>query len=341
MSITIESFGANGTTMQLDTDHSSSWLANIFQPYVMPFTGDGNDELVDDHLDWRFLGVCSLKSKTYGLMDVAFFQISSNSEDKTRMGTMIVDDSFTPTPSTTNPLISCIATGDTTSSSPNNSDTTESNHSDEYPRSNNCKRIIVMSSDTQAIKFSSHQAYYIFPSDAIVETVNDSAPYEVFCSFHVMVPNQQRQLGYVIDPSDHVSNNMSPLDNQRCYTNSPSSSLLLETMPDIKMEQTTSSVTIDGSLIIHLSISGLSKELYSNIKETVAGFETTYGKMIQLMKLHTEGVSHRQAELQILDGNHASRTKKVTSDLKTTKNKRKGKLISSWINEFTNFFFFI
>jgi hypothetical protein len=42
------------------------------------------------------------------------------------------------------------------------------------------------------------------------------------------------------------------------------------------------------------------------------------------MKFHTEGVSHRHAELLVVNGKNGNRSKKATVETKTSKGKRKG-----------------
>lgn len=43
-----------------------------------------------------------------------------------------------------------------------------------------------------------------------------------------------------------------------------------------------------STLTTHLALSAVSQGLYSIIKETVAGFEAAYGKMIQLVSLASQ-----------------------------------------------------
>lgn len=42
------------------------------------------------------------------------------------------------------------------------------------------------------------------------------------------------------------------------------------------------------------------------------------------MKFHTESVSHRHAELLVVNGNNGTRSKRSTVETKTNKGKRKG-----------------
>ncbi|ORZ21478.1 hypothetical protein BCR42DRAFT_407618 [Absidia repens] len=302
MSTTTESTKVLDTTLQLETDdQSTSWLANIFRPFLMPFDGSSGEPESSDRFDWRFLGVSSLKSSTYGVSEVSFFQIigSSLKQNSSLSVEAGEGESYTSSPSTTSRVSTQTNAGGVSKMEPQQYHSTKTNEA--YTTSMSTNNTIVMALNTQVFKPSKRQLYYIFPCDAIVETVNETPPYE----------------------SPPISR---LLDNQQGYTDIPSSSLLLTVATDVKTEQPSisASTTNDESSITHLSLSGISQELYMMIKDSVAGFETAYGKMIQLMKFHTEGVSHRHAELLVVGGNNGTRSKKPTADPKTSRGKRKG-----------------
>jgi hypothetical protein len=65
--------------------------------------------------------------------------------------------------------------------------------------------------------------------------------------------------------------------------------------PDVKTEQSINNrvALADDLPVTHVSLSGISKELYSIIKETVAEFETTYRNMMQLVSLKSAGMIDR------------------------------------------------
>ncbi|CAO3588200.1 unnamed protein product [Absidia cylindrospora] len=325
MSTTTESTKVLDTTLQLETDdQNTSWLASIFRPFLMPFDGGSGEPEASDRFDWRFLGVSSLKSSKYGISEVSFFQIIGSSAKQNPPPSVQAGagESFTSWPSTTSRVSAMTNVGGVSKMEPQQYHSTETNEA--HTTSMHTNNTIVMSLNTQVFKPSKRQLYYIFPCDAIVETVNETPPYEVFCSFHSLNFSPTNNKDMVANTV--VTTNISPLDNQQGYTDIPSSSLLLTVAADVKTEQDSipALTTTGESSITHLSLSGISQELYLMIKESVAGFETAYGKMIQLMKFHTEGVSHRHAELSVVGGNNGTRSKKSAAELKTSRGKRKG-----------------
>ncbi|SAL97045.1 hypothetical protein [Absidia glauca] len=323
MSTTLESPKALDLALQLDADQRTSWLAHLFRPF--------SNEGMEDLLDWRFLGISSLKSSTFGIDEVSFFELSE--PWKKQQDQPVKDESSTPSIATNSEDSLMMGNGQsTTTTRVRNTTAAHSN------------RTVVMSLDTQVFKPSKRQVYYLFPSDAIVEKMSETPPYEVstnlkksvngiiskhlfssfvmphvdqlFCSFHAL-DGIQKQQG--IGMAEHPSG--SSLDKQQCYTDFPSSPLLSDTTtPDVKMQH---SVIKASLLTTHLSLSGISKELYLILKDSVSRFEVAYEKMVQLMKLHTQGLSHRCAELLLTDG-HLVQPKKPKSELKINKGKRKG-----------------
>lgn len=121
---------------------------------------------MDDLLDWRFLGVSALKSSTFGIEEVSFFELSVPLKKQQDQQTTTQDESCPPS----------ITTGDSFMKGKSDQSTTTHPRNTAVTHSN---KTVVMSLDTQVFKPSKRQPYYLFPSDAIVEKVSQTPPYEV------------------------------------------------------------------------------------------------------------------------------------------------------------------
>ncbi|CAO3596169.1 unnamed protein product [Absidia cylindrospora] len=305
MATVFESSRAPNTSLQPDTDHSSSWLGSIFKPFEAPLDFEDDGIQVSDHYHWRYLGVSCLKSEKYGTLEVPFFQVFESITKQV------------PTPGISSKQSTLTLA---TTSLPNH---------DQHPA---CiepfpnHSIVVISLNTQIFKPSKRQQYYIFPCDSIVETVNKSPPYELFCSFYT--------ISFIHGLESSNNNNTSSSHAKDSSSNDQGSQIdlsllpsLLAHTPEIKTEQQRNNNKQDllpDPSIAHVSLSGVSKELYIILKETVAVFETTYRSMMQLLEFHTQGISNRHSEYLVVGGTNETRTSKSSSEVKPSKSKRKG-----------------
>jgi hypothetical protein len=121
---------------------------------------------MEDLLDWRFLGISTLKSSTFGIDEVSFFELSE--PWKKQQDQPVKGESSTPSIATNSEDSLMMGSGQSTTTTRVRNITAE--HS---------SRTVVMSLDTQVFKPSKRQVYYLFPSDAIVEKMSETPPYEV------------------------------------------------------------------------------------------------------------------------------------------------------------------
>ncbi|KAI9303145.1 hypothetical protein BJ944DRAFT_268872 [Cunninghamella echinulata] len=294
--MSIESSNENSETVQIN-DQSSSWLTNLFQPFVLT-TNDLNEQKDDRG---QFLGVCGLRTNSHGSLNVAFFLVPYNPSYS-------CSDTATTINSTIHQLYNNneIVTKNTSNSSSISAYSLFDNNSN---NNNNMKYNVVMSLDTQTKTLSKHQHLYLFPSNALVETVNENAPYELFCSFHI----DDNQLVNSINKNQH-----SKIEKQTSYTSLQH--LSTKSNPSgIKSPSPSQDTINENRYVIHLSLFNIPKDLYLAIKQTVADFEVYYNTIIKLMKIHTEGVSNRQKELLAME--KVTRTKKSSESVMTVESK--------------------
>jgi hypothetical protein len=130
---------------------------------------------VSELYDWRFLGLSNIKSNTYGVAEVGFFQIFNSrlkavkEQQPPLTPATVTEDAFTPTSAPIADDSAVSATMSTGEGDP----VTDDRPSNQRPYS------LVVSCNTQIFKPSNQQPYYIFPHNAIVETVTQVPPYEV------------------------------------------------------------------------------------------------------------------------------------------------------------------
>ncbi|CAO3637502.1 unnamed protein product [Cunninghamella echinulata] len=298
--MSIESSNENSETVQTKDDQSSSWLTNLFQPFVLT-TNDLNEQ--KDNRG-QFLGVCGLRENSHGSLNVAFFLVPYNPSY-----------SSSDTTSTTNSTIHQLYNNNEIKTKNTNISSSKSacplfDNNNNNSINNNMKYNVVMSLDTQTKTLSKHQHLYLFPSNALVETVNENAPYELFCSFHI----DDNQLVNTIN-----KNQYSKIEKQTSYTSVQY--LSTKSNPSgIKSSSSSSQDTInENRYVIHLSLFNIPKDLYLAIKQTVADFEVYYNTIIKLIKTHTEGVSIRQKELLAME--KVTKTKKSSESIITVESK--------------------
>ncbi|KAI8879548.1 hypothetical protein K501DRAFT_335972 [Backusella circina FSU 941] len=120
--------------------------------------------------------------------------------------------------------------------------------------------------------------YYLFPQQAIVEALNDANLLQIIVSFHL-------PRGGVSGISDRSSS----LDGFAISSNST-----LGRFPQRRFtDPAVSTRQASDCHVINLSLTGVSKSLYVGLKHTVCEFESAYGKMMELMKVHTHHMSHQ------------------------------------------------
>ncbi|ORX57541.1 hypothetical protein DM01DRAFT_313597 [Hesseltinella vesiculosa] len=150
-------------------------------------------------------------------------------------------------------------------------------------------------------KLSGEDTYYVFPSEVLVETMNETSPYEIFCSFH------------------HGSYRLASIK--------PDDEVKLEQSSSTSSATTIHTNDVPG-LVSHITIADASNDLYHSIKLMVASFEAAYKNIIQLIKSHTENISLRQTQLIKQSTSTTFQTNDAISSTrrssKNSKGKRKG-----------------
>ncbi|KAF7727450.1 hypothetical protein EC973_007519 [Apophysomyces ossiformis] len=155
--------------------------------------------------------------------------------------------------------------------------------------------------------------YYVFPHEAVAETLNDTDPFEVLFSFHLRKSSTR--------PTNTLSTNPA------CCSHSPETpDVVEEGLYKTKLEEfaavcssryrlTTHSSSYTPQrrftdpgrpclseqlnsecYIVNVQMAGVSRELYQAIKHAISGFEVSCQNMMELMRFHTERVVCQRAE---------------------------------------------
>ncbi|KAL0079677.1 hypothetical protein J3Q64DRAFT_1251487 [Phycomyces blakesleeanus] len=121
---------------------------------------------------------------------------------------------------------------------------------------------------------SAEQEYYLFPHDAVLETLNNAPPFEVIFSFY---------LPKTSDPSGHHSL-------CSCHDHILETSQRRWTDPGLERQFR------PECHILNVRFSNASRELYMAVKQAVSGFEAAYERMRDLRTLHTQLVASQRAD---------------------------------------------
>ncbi|KAI9498832.1 hypothetical protein BDB00DRAFT_866909 [Zychaea mexicana] len=312
--------GSNGDNSNKSTMSSSShnlgWIAEAFLQYTLPVNLN-HDSVCPDGSGWthriqsRFLGVASLKIGSMFLPNMASFYEITESE------------------------ISEIASSSSKRSSPLQESSDSNNDPDSCvdallslstaeiflgrsspmalpPKKRKRRRVIrydvVFCLDTPAsVDPSPDREYFLFPRDAVVEAVNQASPFEVLVSYHLpkssesstlhsmclcsctcnnSYPSKLEEFAAVCSSSDHFS------------TTSSASASLFSSRRSSQRRLTDPGLLLwkPDCHVLNMQLSGVSRDMYIAMKQSVSGFETVCQRTMELMRLHTERLTCEKKE---------------------------------------------
>ncbi|OAD68910.1 hypothetical protein PHYBLDRAFT_67014 [Phycomyces blakesleeanus NRRL 1555(-)] len=151
---------------------------------------------------------------------------------------------------------------------------------------------------------SAEQEYYLFPHDAVLETLNNAPPFEVIFSFYLPKTSDPSGHHSLCSCHDHILETsqvsyktkleeFAAVCSNSCRLTSP-------TYPSHPQRRWT-----DPGLerqfrpechILNVRFSNASRELYMAVKQAVSGFEAAYERMRDLRTLHTQLVASQRAD---------------------------------------------
>ncbi|KAI8991151.1 hypothetical protein BDF20DRAFT_843022 [Mycotypha africana] len=272
------------------TPSSHTWFDDIFASYKVP-AELGKEDVTDPstgnaiRLQSRYLGnawmYCGSHSSQVMVYEIVQSEISDFISDHQLLHPSTSNDQQpssshgnNSTTTTTNLDLHSFRRSSSTSSHSSNGSSSgggsggEDNISALPPKKRRRRKVIhyqvifstLLSEDMTTHIDPNQNRYYLFPKEAILDTVNDMPPFEAYISFHL---------------PDHLKEKR-----------------IAATCSTTTVDSVTSSIPP-----ISIRLSGMSNTLYVALKQTISEFENTYEKMMALMKLHKQQVSAQRFEL--------------------------------------------
>ncbi|KAI8139835.1 hypothetical protein BJV82DRAFT_625180 [Fennellomyces sp. T-0311] len=284
---------ANSEMIPGSNSDSTRWIAEAFHRYTLP--SNLNQEVCSDGGSWthriqsRFLGVSCLKVGSCS-SQTTFYEISESEISEIAPSTKRSSESSDNDPECVDALLSL-----------STAEIFLGNKSPMAlpPKKRKRRRVIrydvIFCLDMAQKEPTQEREYYLFPRDAVVEAVNQASPFEVLVSYHLpkssesstlhsmclcscmcSYPSKLEEFAAVCSSSDHFQT--SRRSAQRRLTDPG----LLLWKPDCH--------------VLNMQLSGVSRDLYIAMKQSVSGFETVCQRTMELMRLHTERLTCEKKE---------------------------------------------
>ncbi|ORZ24430.1 hypothetical protein BCR42DRAFT_402939 [Absidia repens] len=145
--------------------------------------------------------------------------------------------------------------------------------------------------------------YYLFPQNSLMNVVNDMAPFQIFCTFHLSNPSSTLQNTWTF--SNNLISSHSPSSKTKYRTTleefaavCDSSDRLLSIDPHDQVQNQLmdpSSLTSENQFV-NVEISGAAGDVYYSLKQSVSGYQASCQKMANLLYLHNQRATSYKTE---------------------------------------------
>ncbi|CAO3600382.1 unnamed protein product [Absidia cylindrospora] len=148
--------------------------------------------------------------------------------------------------------------------------------------------------------------YYLFPQNSLMNTVNDMAPFQIFCTFHLSKPSPILQNTWTF--SNNLVSSLSQssrikyrttLEEFAAVCDSSDRLLSIDPHDQVQNQLMDPSSLASENQYINVEISDAAGDVYYSLKQSVSGYQASCQKMANLLYLHNQRATSFKTEFSL------------------------------------------